>query len=277
MKPINTLGALGSYNLRQETFADAMAISGEEMHAHYPRQGHDVSEVPGGLRQAVRDPRRRAGRASRPRCRSTRRSSPSGPCSATRTRRSLARANDLCDLLGMDTITHGRDAGLRVRGARARLAHRARGRACPSAGATGAACCALVEMTAAREGFGDRLAEGAWRLAESRPRRGHARRLRGEAPRAARPLGARAQGHVHRLRDGHAAGAATTTRARRRSTRRATIGAAPRASPSSRCGASTSPRGRLARALPLHLRARLRPLHRGALRAHGAAPSPAGT
>jgi len=35
VKPINTLGGLGSYNLRQETFADAPAISGEEMHAHY--------------------------------------------------------------------------------------------------------------------------------------------------------------------------------------------------------------------------------------------------
>src|SRR5258708_39420269 len=35
VKPINTLGALGSYNLRQEVFADAVAISGEEMHAHF--------------------------------------------------------------------------------------------------------------------------------------------------------------------------------------------------------------------------------------------------
>jgi len=35
VKPINTLGALGSYNLRQETFADAPAISGEDMHARY--------------------------------------------------------------------------------------------------------------------------------------------------------------------------------------------------------------------------------------------------
>src|SRR5262245_4359379 len=35
VKPINTLGALGSYNLRQETFVDAVAISGEEMRAHY--------------------------------------------------------------------------------------------------------------------------------------------------------------------------------------------------------------------------------------------------
>ncbi|PWU18450.1 MAG: aldehyde ferredoxin oxidoreductase, partial [Candidatus Rokuibacteriota bacterium] len=35
VKPINTLGALGAYNLRQETFADALAISGEEMRAHH--------------------------------------------------------------------------------------------------------------------------------------------------------------------------------------------------------------------------------------------------
>src|SRR5262249_16884527 len=35
VKPINTLGALGAYNLRQETYAEALAISGEEMHAHH--------------------------------------------------------------------------------------------------------------------------------------------------------------------------------------------------------------------------------------------------
>src|SRR5262249_23624354 len=35
VKPINTLGALGAYNLRQETFGEATAISGEEMRAHY--------------------------------------------------------------------------------------------------------------------------------------------------------------------------------------------------------------------------------------------------
>jgi aldehyde:ferredoxin oxidoreductase len=35
VKPINTLGALGSFNLRREVFAEAMAISGEEMHARF--------------------------------------------------------------------------------------------------------------------------------------------------------------------------------------------------------------------------------------------------
>ena len=39
VKPINTLGALGSYNLRREVFADAAAISGEEMHARWPDYG----------------------------------------------------------------------------------------------------------------------------------------------------------------------------------------------------------------------------------------------
>ena len=57
MKPINTLGAFGAYNLRQETFADAVAISGEEMEGASSRPRYHLPEVPGGLRQAVRDSR----------------------------------------------------------------------------------------------------------------------------------------------------------------------------------------------------------------------------
>jgi hypothetical protein len=85
VKPINTLGALGSYNLRQEVFAEATAISGEEMHAHF----HDrdttclnaLSPAASSTRFATA-----SSAASGPRCPSTRRSSPSAPCWATRTR-----------------------------------------------------------------------------------------------------------------------------------------------------------------------------------------------
>ena len=64
-----------------------------------------------------------------------------------------------------------------------------------------------VEMTATCEGFGDRLAEGSWRLARL-PTGGVADRVRGEAGRAARTrtLGARALGPVHRVRHRHPRG-----------------------------------------------------------------------
>src|SRR5207302_284343 len=101
----------------------------------------------------------------------------------------------------------------------------------------------LVEMTARREGFGDRLAEGAWRLAESVHPEGTrlvyaVKRL--ELPAHSAPVRADLRPPV----DGRQAGVR-------------------RAQPALHGGR------RLARALPLHLRARLRPLRRRAVRAHG--------
>ena len=120
-------------------------------------------------------------------------------------------------------------------------------------------------------------ARGGWRSRSiPRPR---ALRLRGQAPRAARPLGARAQGPVHRLRDGHA----------RRQPPRHAPDAAVRADLRSAVGTDGKPafavrsqhftaRRRLARPLPLHLRARLRPVYvERAVRARWCGPSPAGT
>ncbi len=99
----------------------------------------------------------------------------------------------------------------------------------------------LVEQTARREGFGDRLAEGSWRLAESAPSRGDP-----DAVYAVKRLELPA--HSARALKGLSIGYATATRGGSHHDtrpdaairRRATTGAAPRASPRSRSGASTS-------------------------------------
>ena len=116
---------------------------------------------------------------------------------------SLTRANDLCDLLGMDTITMGVTLAF-VAEALERGWLDAAEVGVPFGWGDWRGMLRLIEMTAAREGFGDRLAEGAWRLAESVHPEGTRAGLRGQAARAARPLRARAQGHVHRLRHRHA-------------------------------------------------------------------------
>jgi aldehyde:ferredoxin oxidoreductase len=79
---------------------------------------------------------------------------------------SLTRANDLCDLLGMDTISMGVTLAFVAEAVeRGWLSERDLG--VPFGWGDWRGMLKLIEMTAAREGFGDRLADGAWRLAES--------------------------------------------------------------------------------------------------------------
>src|SRR5260370_23274896 len=79
---------------------------------------------------------------------------------------SLARANDLCDLLGLDTISMGVTLAFVCEAVeRGWLTSDELG--VPFGWGDWRGMLRLVEMTAMREGFGDRLAEGAWRLAES--------------------------------------------------------------------------------------------------------------
>ena len=85
VKPINTLGALGAYNLRREVFAEALAISGEEMHARFHDRHTTCLKCPVacGKQYEVRE-----GELTGlgPRCPNTRPYSLSAPCSAMRTR-----------------------------------------------------------------------------------------------------------------------------------------------------------------------------------------------
>jgi aldehyde:ferredoxin oxidoreductase len=78
----------------------------------------------------------------------------------------LILANDLCDLQGLDTISMGVTLAL-VCEALERGWLSAAEVGVPFGWGNWRGMLRLVEMTAHREGFGDRLADGAWRLAES--------------------------------------------------------------------------------------------------------------
>ncbi len=165
VKPINTLGALGAYNLRQETFADALAISGEEMHAHHHARDTTCLKCPVacGKQYEIRDGELQGLKAKMPEYETI---FAFGSMLGNAHPGSLTRANDLCDLLGMDTITMGVTLALVCEALeRGWLSEREVGM--PFGWGDWRGMLRLIEMTAAREGFGDRLAEGAWRLAES--------------------------------------------------------------------------------------------------------------
>jgi len=165
VKPINTLGALGAYNLRQETFAEAIAISGEEMHARYHAKDTTCLKCPVacGKQYEIRDGELRGLQAKMPEYETI---FAFGSMLGNAHAGSLAKANDLCDLLGMDTITMGVTLAFVCEALeRGWLSERELG--LPFGWGDWRGMLRLVEMTATREGFGDRLAEGAWRLAES--------------------------------------------------------------------------------------------------------------
>jgi aldehyde:ferredoxin oxidoreductase len=165
VKPINTLGALGAYNLRREVFAEALAISGEEMHARFHDRDTTCLKCPVacGKQYEVREGELVGLKAKMPEYETI---FAFGSMLGNPHAGSLTRANDLCDLLGLDTISMGvtlafvceavelgwlteKDLGL------------------PFGWGDWRGMLRLIEMAAMREGFGDRLAEGAWRLAES--------------------------------------------------------------------------------------------------------------
>ena len=163
--PINALGALGSYNLRSEVFADARAIGGEEMKAHYHARDTTCLKCPVacGKQYAIAEGEFAGRRAKMPEYETI---FALGPMLGIANPEALIVANDLCDLLGMDTISMGVTLA---------FVAEALERGWLDAGEVGVpfgwgdwrGMLRLVEMTAAREGFGDRLADGAWRLAAS--------------------------------------------------------------------------------------------------------------
>jgi aldehyde:ferredoxin oxidoreductase len=165
VKPINTLGALGSYNLRQEVFAAAVAISGEEMHAHFHDKDTTCLKCPVacGKQYEVREGELAGLKAKMPEYETI---FAFGSMLGNAHAGSLARANDLCDLLGLDTISMGVTLAFVCEAVeRGWISERELG--LPFGWGDWRGMLRLVEMTAMREGFGDRLAEGAWRLAES--------------------------------------------------------------------------------------------------------------
>ena len=165
VKPINTLGALGAYNLRQETFADALAISGEEMHARYHDRDTTCLKCPVacGKQYEIRDGELAGLKAKMPEYETI---FAFGSMLGNAHAGSLTRANDLCDLLGLDTITMGVTLAFLAE-ALERGWVSAEEVGVPFGWGDWRGMLRLIEQTAAREGFGDRLAEGSWRLAEA--------------------------------------------------------------------------------------------------------------
>jgi aldehyde:ferredoxin oxidoreductase len=165
VQPINTLGALGAYNARTEVYAEARAISGEDLRARYHDRDTTCLKCPVacGKQYAVKDGELAGLRAKMPEYETI---FAFGSMLGNAHGASLVKANDLSDLLGMDTISLGVTLA---------FVAEALERGWLDPGEVGVpfgwgewrGMLALVEQTAYRRGFGDRLAEGSWRLAEA--------------------------------------------------------------------------------------------------------------
>jgi aldehyde:ferredoxin oxidoreductase len=163
--PINALGALGAYNLREEVFAEAELIDGRSLKAHYHERDTTCLKCPVACGKQFAVP------ADVPGYGGTRGKMPEyetlfafGSMLGNANAPSLIEANILCDLLGLDSISMG-----------VTLAFVAdcleRGLLSPGdvGGPFGwgdhAGMIRLIRQTAVRDGFGARLAEGSVRLA----------------------------------------------------------------------------------------------------------------
>ena len=163
--PINALGGLGAYNLRQETFAEARVVSGEEMKLHYHDRDTTCLKCPVacGKQYGIAEGEFGGTKAKMPEYETI---FALGPMLGISNPEALILANDLCDLLGMDTISIGVTLAF-VAEALERGWLDKRDVGVPFGWGDWRGMLKLVEMTARREGFGARLAEGAWRLAAS--------------------------------------------------------------------------------------------------------------
>jgi aldehyde:ferredoxin oxidoreductase len=163
--PINALGALGADNLRREVFAEARAIGGESMKEHFHDRDTTCLKCPVacGKQYAIKEGEFAGTRAKMPEYETI---FALGPMLGNASPESLILANDLCDLLGIDTISMGVTLAFVAEAVeRGWLTPADLG--VPFGWGDWRGMLRLIEMTARREGFGDRVAEGGWRLAES--------------------------------------------------------------------------------------------------------------
>jgi aldehyde:ferredoxin oxidoreductase len=163
--PINALGGLGAYNLREETFAESRVIGGEEMKAHFHDRDTTCLKCPVacGKQYAIGEGEFAGRKAKMPEYETI---FALGPMLGIAHPESLIVANDLCDLLGMDTISMGITLAF-VAEALERGLLTSSEVGVPFGWGDRRGMLELVERTARRDGFGNRLAEGAWRLAQS--------------------------------------------------------------------------------------------------------------
>jgi aldehyde:ferredoxin oxidoreductase len=163
--PINAIGALGSFNLKSEVFAESRPIGGEDMKTHYHDRDTTCLKCPVacGKQYAIGEGEFAGRKAKMPEYETI---FAFGSMLGNANAPSLIVANDLCDLLGMDTISMGVTLAFVAEAVeRGWLTQADLG--VPFGWGDWRGMLQLVEMTARREGFGARLAEGAWRLAES--------------------------------------------------------------------------------------------------------------
>jgi aldehyde:ferredoxin oxidoreductase len=163
--PINALGGLGSYNLKQEVFAQAELIDGRSLKEHY----HDRDTT--CLKCPVACGKQFAVAADVPVYGGVRGKMPEyetlfafGSMLGNANAPSLIRANILCDLLGLDSISMGVTLAF-VAECLERGLLKPADVGLPFGWGDHAGMIRLIEQTARREGFGDRLAEGSRRLA----------------------------------------------------------------------------------------------------------------
>jgi aldehyde:ferredoxin oxidoreductase len=163
--PINALGALGAYNLRQEVFAEAELIDGRSLKAHYHDRDTTCLKCPVACGKQFAVP------ADVPDYGGTRGKMPEyetlfafGSMLGNANAPSLIEANILCDLLGLDSISMGVTLAFV-----AECLERGLLTAADVGSSFGwgdhAGMIRLIRQTAAKEGFGARLAEGSVRLA----------------------------------------------------------------------------------------------------------------
>jgi aldehyde:ferredoxin oxidoreductase len=140
-------------------------IGGESMKEHYHDRDTTCLKCPVacGKQYAIREGEFAGTRAKMPEYETI---FALGPMLGNADPESLILANDLCDLLGMDTISLGVTLAFVCEALeRGWLTPAEVG--VPFGWGDSRGMLELVERTARREGFGDRVAEGAWRLAES--------------------------------------------------------------------------------------------------------------
>jgi aldehyde:ferredoxin oxidoreductase len=202
--PINALGALGAYNLRQETFGDWEAIDGRSLKEHYHDRDTTCLKCPVACGKQFAVP------VDVPVYGGVRGKMPEyetlfafGSMLGNADAPSIIHANILCDLLGLDSISMGVTLAFV-----AECLERGLLRSVDVGGAFGwadhAGMIRLIEQTARREGFGDRLAEGSWRLA---------REIGGDAERLPYTVkGLELPAHSARALKGMSIGYATATR-----------------------------------------------------------------
>ncbi|MFP4590414.1 MAG: aldehyde ferredoxin oxidoreductase family protein [Halobacteriales archaeon] len=162
VNPINELGKLGQRNNRAEQVDEdlAEAISGETLEAEYVTEDTTCANCAVRCGKHVAAPARGIDQAKIPEFESI---FATGTMPGVYDADFVVDACDRCDRLGMDTISWGVTVAFARECAEAGLIEDPDGRL---AFGDAEGLVALADLTAAREGLGDRLAEGSFRLAE---------------------------------------------------------------------------------------------------------------